>query len=62
MAFFPEDKRALTTPGPPVATSILTDGADIISFVESIVGFATETTRFSGPPASSIARFTISTA
>ena len=34
----------------------------IISFDVSMVGCFTETTRFSGPPASNIARFTRSTA
>ena len=62
IAFLPDDKRALTTPGPPVATSIRTIGDAIISFELSLVGFLTETTRFSGPPASWIALFTKSTA
>ena len=62
IAFLPEERSILTTPGPPVATSILTDGSFTILFDVSIVGLATVATIFSGPPAARTALFTRSTA
>ena len=62
IAFFPDERSIFTTPGPPVATSIFTDGWFTIIFDVSIVGLATVTTTFSGPPAANTARFTRSTA
>ena len=50
IAFLPELSTVFTMPGPPVATSILTSGCDIIALVFSMDGSATVTTRLSGAP------------
>ena len=62
IAFFPLESSILTTPGPPVATSILTDGSLTILAEVSLVGSFTVHTIFSGPPAARIALLTRSTA
>ena len=62
IAFLPDDSMAFTTPGPPVQTSILTSGLFTITSAVCMVGFATEQTKFAGPPQAIDARLTKSTA
>ena len=62
IAFLPLDITVFTTPGPPVATTILILGFAIIFSVFSILGSAIVTTKLSGPPAFFIASFISSTA
>ena len=62
MPLFPEDRTAVTTPGPPVATSSEMSLCFIMIPLVSKVGFSTVHAIASGPPASSDASFSIFTA
>ena len=55
ITFLPLTIAALTTPGPPVTTSRRTPGCLISVSALSIVGRSTQASRFSGPPAATIA-------
>ncbi len=53
----PEERTAVTTPGPPVAAIRCMSLCFIILSIVSIVGCSTVTAMFSGPPTSSDASF-----
>ena len=52
IALLPEERTAVTTPGPPVATNKWIDGCFIMMLLVSMVGTSTVTAMLSGPPAS----------
>src|SRR4051812_46470409 len=55
IARLPEFIASFTTPGPPVTARMRTSGCFISACALSMVGSPTEQTRFSGPPAATIA-------
>ena len=62
MPLFPEERTAVTTPGPPVAAISGISGCFIIILLDSIVGLASATATLTGPPAARDALLIRSTA